>query len=46
MDGLVIFVSGATEPGARVKARVTSRMSRVAFAESLGPADAAPAAQE
>ena len=46
VDGLVIFVSGATEPGARVKARITSRMSRVAFAESLGPADAVPAAQE
>lgn len=46
VDGLVIFVSGATEPGTRVKARITSRMTRVAFAESLGPADAAPAAQE
>ena len=42
VEGLVIFVSGATEPGTRVKARITSRMSRVAFAESLGPA-AAPA---
>ena len=43
VEGLVIFVSGATEPGARVKARITSRMSRVAFAESLGPAAAAAA---
>lgn len=42
VEGLVIFVNGATEPGTRVKARITSRMSRVAFAESLGPA-AAPA---
>ena len=42
VEGFVIFVSGATEPGTRVKARITSRMSRVAFAESLGPA-AAPA---
>jgi predicted RNA-binding protein with TRAM domain len=46
VDGLVVFVSGATEPGSRVKARITSRMSRVAFAEAIGPADAAPAAQE
>jgi predicted RNA-binding protein with TRAM domain len=45
VEGLVIFVSGATEPGSRVKARITSRMSRVAFAESLGPADA-PAPQQ
>ena len=43
MEGLVIFVSGATEPGSRVKARITSRMSRVAFAESLGPAAPVPA---
>ena len=42
VEGLVIFVNGATEPGTRVKARITSRMSRVAFAESLGPADTAP----
>ena len=41
VEGLVIFVSGATAPGTRVKARITSRMSRVAFAESLGPANAA-----
>lgn len=40
VEGLVIFVNGATEPGTRVKARITSRMSRVAFAESLGPAAA------
>ena len=43
VEGLVIFVSGATEPGSRVKARITSRMSRVAFAESLGPAAPVPA---
>ncbi len=43
VEGLVIFVSGATEPGSRVKARITSRMSRVAFAESLGPDAPVPA---
>lgn len=41
VDRLVIFVSGATEPGSRVKARITSRMKRVAFAEAIGPAAAA-----
>ncbi len=41
VDRLVIFVSGATEPGSRVKARITSRMTRVAFAEAIGPAAAA-----
>ncbi len=45
VNGLVVFVRGATQIGARVNIRITERRDRVAFAEPTGkPAGEAPLA--
>ncbi len=37
VDGLIIFVSGGTTVGETVRARITARRERVAFAEVIAP---------
>ena len=38
VNGLVVFVQGASTVGERVRIRVNSRRERVAFADAIGPA--------